>query len=266
LIFEDFLNFLISVHPEAPRFLGGIIVLAFFGIFYRFLSRWVTNASERFEIDEHTENSLRLILRVLIIVLTIIILFSIFDLPTEWFVGASALVGAAIGFGSSQTINNIVAGFYVILTSPFKVEDYVFIGEFEGQVEEISINYTKLYTPSFNLLLIPNIQVMNNRVLNCTHEGFIKYTFSLNFPHSVEITIEEIINECIEPSIEEFYHEHRDIQLRKPEYYFEKSTNFARSFKFRIFIPKEEAKDLYILQPELAKKIVNKWDLKRFKR
>ena len=59
---------------------------------------------------------------------------------------------------SSQTINNIVAGFYVIASRHFRVGDYVKIGDVEGQVEEISINYTKLYTPSFNLLVVPNVQ------------------------------------------------------------------------------------------------------------
>ena len=89
----------------------------------------------------------------------------------------SALIGAFLGFWSSQTINNVVAGFYVLLTQPFKVKDYVRIGSLEGQVEEITLNYMKLYTPIFNLLKVPNTQVMNNRILNLTHEGFIKYTF-----------------------------------------------------------------------------------------
>jgi small-conductance mechanosensitive channel len=244
----------------------GIPLLVLLGIGYALLSRSINKASQRFDIEEHTLNSFRLILRILNIVLALVIIFYIFELPTSWFVGGSALVGAAIGFGSSQTINNIVAGFYVILARPFKVNDFVWIGDLEGQVEEISINYTKIYTPSFNLLFLPNIQVMNNRVLNCTHEGFIKYTFTLSFPHSAEITLEEIIKECIEPSIDEFFKSHSELQLRKPEYYFESSIPFARSFKFRIFIPKGEAKDLYILQPELAKKIVNKWDKKRLKK
>ncbi len=44
-------------------------------------------------------------------------------------------------------------------------------------MEEITFNYMKLYTPTFNLLKVPNTQVMNNRILNLTYEGFIKYTF-----------------------------------------------------------------------------------------
>jgi len=129
-------------------------------------------------------------------------------------------------------------------------------------VEEISINYTKLYTPSFNLLVVPNVQVMNSRILNCTHEGFIKYTFSLSLPHNPLLN-EEILMRYVEPAIEEFHRKHQNKQLRKPEVYFETSVTAGRSFKIRIFIPKGEAKTLYLLQPELADMIMNRWDAER---
>ena len=263
MVLRDIINFLNSLNTDLNNFLIGIIFLITLSFIYRIISRSISNAGERFEIEEHTLNSFRLILRIISIVLAITSVFYIFDLPTEWFVGASALVGAAIGFGSSQSINNIVAGFYVILARPFRVHDYVFIGELEGQVEEISINYTKIYTPSFNLLYLPNTQVMTNRVLNCTHEGYIRYTFSMSFPHSAQITTEEIISECIEPAVKEFFERTLERQLRKPEYYFQSSESFAKTFKVRIFIPRGEAKELYVLQPELAEKILNKWDVKR---
>jgi len=260
MAFEDLVNFLNQLQP-VMRLVASLIVLAITAIVYKIFSRSISSAAKRLELDPHVENSLRLILRVIMIVVATTTLFTVYELPTAWFVGSSALVGAAFGFGSSQTINNIVAGFYVIISRPFKVKDYVKIGDVEGQVEEISINYTKLYTPSFNLLLVPNVQVMNSRVLNCTHEGSIKYTFSLSIPHGV--SNEVIISKCIEPAIEEFYEKHRDMQLRKPEYYFETTTNFGRSFKIRIFVPKGEAKTLYALQPELSDMIINRWDVER---
>ena len=36
----------------------------------------------------------------------------------------------------------------MLMSQPFKVKDYVKIGDLEGRVEEISINYTSLYTPA----------------------------------------------------------------------------------------------------------------------
>ena len=263
MILEDIIQFLIRIHPETPRLVAILIVITVVAVFYKILSRSITRISKRLEFDPHIQNSLRLVLRVLTLLVLTTAVFSLYELPTEWFIGGSALIGAAIGFGSSQTINNIVAGFYVIASRPFRVKDYVKIGDVEGQVEEISINYTKLYTPSFNLMLISNVQVMNSRVLNCTHEGFIKYTFSLSFPHTV--SSEDIERKCIEPAIEEFHDKNKDKELRRAEYYFETSTNFGRSYKIRIFIPKGDARTLYVLQPELADMIMNRWDMERKK-
>jgi hypothetical protein len=111
-------------------------------------------------------------------------------------------------------------------------------------------------------LEVPNMRVMNSQVMNCTHEGFIKYTFSLGFPHT--IVNEESETQCIEPAIDAFHENHRAQQLRRPEYYFEGSTHVARSYKIRIFIPKGEAKTLYTLQPELSNMIMKRWDLIRY--
>jgi len=242
------------------RVLFGIVAILVVLVVYKLVSRSVSRVADRLETGPHVANSFRLILRVACIVAVSAAFLGIFQLPTDWIVGASAVVGAAIGFGSSQTINNIVAGFYVIVSRPFKVKDYVVMGDMEGQVEEISINYTKLYTPSFNLLEVPNTQVMNSKILNCTHEGFIKYTFTLDFRHDMIPSNQEIIEKCIEPSIEQFHKKYHELQLRKPEFYFESSASFSRSFKFRIFIPREEAKTLYTLKPDLANMIINRWD------
>jgi small conductance mechanosensitive channel len=255
----DFFEFIRSVPPEVLSALEGIVALILIAVAYKVISRYLDRVGARLEIDSHGLNSIRLIVRVITILLATSILFTIYQLPTDLFVGGSALVGAIVGFGSSQTINNVAAGFYVLLSRPFRVKDYVKIGDVEGQVEEIGINYTKLYTPSFNMLLIPNTQVMSNRVLNCTHEGYIKYVFTVVVPHS-DLFNDEIEQGCLTPAIDEFVKRHSETQLRRPEYYFEGSQAFGRSFKIRLFIPKGEAKTLFVYQPELYDSVIDHWD------
>jgi small conductance mechanosensitive channel len=255
----DPISLIQSLPPEILAHIYGISALLIIGVAYKLFSRYIDRAGEQLEIDSHGMNSIRLVVRVFTIILAASVLFSVYQLPTDLFVGGSALVGAIVGFGSSQTINNIAAGFYVLVSRPFRVKDYVKIGDVEGQVEEISINYTKLYTPSFNLMLIPNTQVMNNRVLNCTHEGYIKYVFTVTVPHS-ELTNDDIEQGCLIPAIDEFIHRHNEAQLRRPEYYFEGSQAMSRSFKIRLFIPKGEAKTLFAYQPELYDIVIDHWD------
>jgi len=258
LTFEELSGFLEEIHPVVLNILwifisSGVILLT-----YKVLMQYISRFTKRHNLDPNIENILRYLLRVIMVLLIISTIFSVYKLPTSWLVSGTTLIGAAIGLGASRTINNVVAGFYVIFTKPFEITDYVKIGDLEGQVEEISTNYTKLYTPGFELVEIPNIEVMNSRITNFIHEGNIKYTFSLGFPHTV--SNEEIERKCIEPAIEEFIKKHQDKKLRKPEYYFETSTRLGRSYKIRIFTPKGDVKTLYNLQPELSDLIIKKWD------
>jgi small conductance mechanosensitive channel len=232
---------------------------------YKLVSRFVSKAYEEKMVDPHVENIIRLFVRLAAIVVALSAIFSVYEVPSQYFVGSSALIGAVVGFGSSQTINNVAAGLYVIVSKPFRVKDYVKIGDVEGQVEEISINYTKLYTPTFNLLEIPNVQVLNSRVLNCTHEGFIRNTFIFTVPHLVPIGNEEVLGHCIEPAIEELCEKYPKVMLRRPEAYFEESVPFGRSYKIRIFVPKGEAKTMFVLQAELSNRIMDLWDRARLK-
>jgi len=238
-----------------------VIALAIIGLAYKLISRYISHFCKKFSIEPHIENSLRLALRIVSMVFALGVFTVAYGLPSTWFLGGTALAGAAIGFGSSQVIGNLMAGLYVIIARPFTVKDYIKIGALEGQVEEISLNYTKIYTPSYNLMSIPNLQVMTSQVLNCTHEGLIKYSFPVGFGH--EMSNQDLMKKCIQPAIDEFYKMHGEKLLRKPEYYFETSDRLGRNFKIRVFVPKGEAKTLYTLQPELLSMIVDRWDQER---
>ena len=101
---------------------------------------------------------------------------------------------------------------------------------------------------------MPNTQVMNSRVLNLTHEGFIKYTFTVGFDHSIPDCV--LMEECIVPAIEEFHRDHADLQLRRPEADLDANDRLGKHFLIRIFIPMGEAKTLYTLMPELLDRIM----------
>lgn len=247
-----------AIPHELHSLIYTAVALAFISVAYKLFSGFLNRTAKRIELEAHALNALHLILRVITIAVASTVVLSIFNLPTEWFIGSSALIGAFLGFGASQTINNVVAGFYVLITHPFKVKDYVKIGDLEGQVEEITINYTNLYTPTFNLLKVPNTQVMNSRILNLTHEGSIKYSFKSYF--DIAIKNDDVIGKIIEPAIEEFQTAYGSEQLRRPEYYMDSVTRLERVYMFRFFVPKGEAKKLYVLLPELLKCLSRRYD------
>ncbi len=251
-------NAVAFIKTEGYRFGVAAVTLVVLYFSYKTILKMLKEKGSELGLEPHVINAIKLLLRVAAMIVGSTAILTIFDLPSDLFVGTSALLGAALGFGSSQTINNVVAGFYVLLSQPFKVKDYVKIGNLEGQVEEISINYTNLYTPTFNMLKVPNTQVMNNRILNLTHEGYIKYTFTMGFSHNYRD--DDIMLKVIGPAIRDFCKVCGKDGMRTPEAYLDAVSRVEKVYLIRLFIPKGEANNLYRLQPQLNQLIMRNFD------
>ena len=254
-MFEWILTYL---ETNAWNIVYSIAALTVIYVVYKNLIKLLNQRGDMLHLEPHIVNILKLVIRLVFLITASTTILTIFDLPTDMFIGGSALVGAAVGFGSSQTINNVVAGFYVLISQPFKVKDYVKIGTYEGQVEEISINYTSLYTPTFNLLKVPNTQVINSQILNLTHEDYIKYTFYIGFGH--DFNESQIMEQVVQPAIMDFEEHCGNGEIRCPEAYLETVGRLEKTYLVRLFIPKGEAKQLYVLQPVLLSMIMKHYE------
>ncbi|NIQ07206.1 MAG: mechanosensitive ion channel family protein, partial [Candidatus Korarchaeota archaeon] len=74
------------------------------------------------------------------------------------------------------------------------------------EVKEITINYTKIYTPTYNVTEIPNRKVLDSIIHNYSgKENVVDYSFQMGFPHHEKITNDELVEKCITPAIENFY-------------------------------------------------------------
>jgi small-conductance mechanosensitive channel len=239
---------------------GAIIVIAIYFV-DRIVRRAIGKYSQKVKLDTHVENILKMVARIIVVAMGLIALMSTFGLPTEWFVSVSALTGAAIGFASTQTVGNFLAGMYIMLSRPFMVDDYVKIGDVEGEVREITINYTKIFTPTYNITEIPNRKVLDSIITNYSgKKNIIDYSFSMGFPHTADITNEELIKECITPTIEKFHDKYKDVLPEKPQVSMSKFDRLGREVFIRMFFPEKKVVKFYDLQPELMQIIANEWD------
>jgi small-conductance mechanosensitive channel len=227
----------------------------------KIIRRIISRYSTSLELDKHVENLLKLVARLVVFSVGTIALLQHLGIGTEWFLGLSALTGAAIGFASTQTVGNFLAGLYIMISRPFMVKDYVNIGGVEGEVKEITINYTKIYTPTYNIILIPNKKVLDSTILNhSTKENIIDYSVQIGFPHSEKISNKDLLEKCITPEIENFYNKHKEILPKKPEVGMNIMDRFERGFLVRIYFPEGDIDTFYDIQPELMQNIVQHWD------
>jgi len=253
-----------------PAFLNGdnlflagaaivIVVVAF--VLDKLIRRSISKYGKRVNMEPHAVNILKLVTRIIVAVSAVVAFMGLFHVGSDWFLGISALTGTAIGFASTQTIGNFLAGFYIMVSRPFMVRDYVKIGDVEGEVKEITINYTKIYTPTYNITEIPNKKVLDSIIINYSgKQDIIDYSFKMGFPHLENRTNKQMIEDCIKPTIEKFYEKYKDVLPKKPEASMLAMDRLGREINVRMFFPEGKINQFYDLQPELMRDIVHCWD------
>ncbi|WP_281631949.1 mechanosensitive ion channel family protein [Flavobacterium luteolum] len=82
------------------------------------------------------------------------------------FKGVSVFVGVLFSLGSSNAIANMVAGLVITYMRPFKIGDFIKIGEVSGEVIEKTALVTRIRTSKFEDITIPNATVLSSTSTN----------------------------------------------------------------------------------------------------
>ncbi|MFX1507841.1 MAG: mechanosensitive ion channel domain-containing protein [Promethearchaeota archaeon] len=113
-------------------------------------------------------NTLNVLGRMIIIPFCIIAFLNNFPAFQGTLLGISAILGTAIGFASTTTMGNFLAGLYIMAARPFLIGDYIILPDtkIEGRVKEITVNYTKITLPTGNTILISNSRFLTQSIIN----------------------------------------------------------------------------------------------------
>lgn len=102
----------------------------------------------------------------------------------------------ALGFAFKDVMQNLFAGFLILLYRPFHIGDQIKIKDFEGTVEDITVRATKIKTYDGERAVIPNSELYLNAVLVRTafpHRR-VKFTVGIGYGDSIEEARETIMN------------------------------------------------------------------------
>ncbi len=84
----------------------------------------------------------------------------------EKFLTTSAVGAVVIGFALQDTLGNTFSGLAIQVEKPFRADQWVRIGSFEGRVVEITWRATKLRTKSGDAVIVPNNIVSKEAITN----------------------------------------------------------------------------------------------------
>ncbi len=83
-------------------------------------------------------------------------------------VSLAAMAGLIMGFGMSDTVNNVASGTWIAALRPIDIGEVVTINGKTGKVKAVGIMATELLTPDNVFVTIPNSQVWGAAIENAT--------------------------------------------------------------------------------------------------
>jgi small conductance mechanosensitive channel len=151
----------------AVSVVGAVILLVAGFIVAGLVERWCYAALGRVRgFDKTLQLFLSKILRYAILILVGITVLAQFGVQTASIIAALGAAGLAIGLALQGTLQNIASGIMLLVLRPFRVGEYITVGDLAGTVLEIGLFATQLRTWDGLYVMAPNNQLWNNAVTN----------------------------------------------------------------------------------------------------
>ena len=150
----------------------GIKILAAFAIFFfgRMIARFARNAIKAVLIKGRVDTTLSSFISnvayAAMVSLVVIAAINKLGINTTSLAAIIGAAGLAVGLAFQNSLSNIASGIMIIVLRPFKVGQHIEIGAVSGTVQDIDILTTELRTADNKLIIIPNSQITNDKIIN----------------------------------------------------------------------------------------------------
>ena len=155
-----------------------VFVIGFFAIVI--IMKLLTRLLNRSKLEKPATTLILSVIRVGLFLLLFLISASSLGIDVSGVIALASVLTLAISLALQDALSNVIGGFTLLSTKPFRVGDYVEISGEGGTVMKIGLTYTQLLTPDRKTVSLPNRNVIAANVVN----------YSLDGTRRVDITIQ----------------------------------------------------------------------------
>ena len=169
-IIDTVVNSLRDLLSSAVKIFPAIITALIIVMLTRYAAQFTRNIAERIGKKTLQSKSLQLLLSktanittwILGIVIACVVAFP--GLRLGDIIATLGLGSVAVGFAFQDIFKNFLSGILILIQRPFRIDDQIIVGDYEGTVEKIDIRTTKLRTYDGERILMPNSEVFTSAV------------------------------------------------------------------------------------------------------
>lgn len=125
-------------------------------------------------------SSVLALIRLVIIVGGVLLAVAASGISVDKFTVVLGALSVGIGLGMQTIVSNFVSGIILIFEKPFRIGDYIELADRKGQILDIGIRSSRMLTGQGSEVVIPNGDLLSNRLVNWSSRGtYLKTEFTL---------------------------------------------------------------------------------------
>jgi len=178
---------------------SALVVIAIGVVATRAVQRWLESSFlPHTQLDSGLRNSIRTGFGYAGLIVTAALTLSTLGLGLDRLAIVAGALSVGIGFGLQSIVNNFVSGLILLAERPIRVGDLVMVGTDQGEVRKISVRSTEIELFDRSTLIVPNSELITQKVKNLTHNnpiGRIQIDASVGYGSDPE-EARKILLEC----------------------------------------------------------------------
>ena len=164
------------------------------------ISRKIAKKGDKDKYDKTVMKTLAYLFNIGLKVVIAICLVGYVGIDTSGLTALVASFGVCIGLAVNGALSNVAGGVLIIVTRPFKIDDFLEAQGVSGTVEDIHMVCTKLRTPDNKVVYLPNGALSSGNIINYSEKDTrrVDFTFSIaydaDFEKAKAIVLDLLVN------------------------------------------------------------------------
>lgn len=153
------------------KILSALLTLIVCLIVIKAILKLANRLLSRSKLDARVQKYIHTGVKMILYVIAAIIVVGSLGIDMTSLVALLSVGSLGVTLAAEDILGNVAGGLVILSAHPFSIGDFIEVGGTSGNVQEISLNHTKLLTPDGLLVLLPNKELSSSKVINYTVLG-----------------------------------------------------------------------------------------------
>lgn len=160
------------------------------------LSRKIEKKGNKDKYDKTVMRTLAYVFNIGLKIVIAVCLIAYIGIDTGGITALIASLGVGIGLAVNGALSNLAGGVLILVTRPFKIDDYIEAQGESGTVEDIHMVCTKLRTPDNKVVYLPNGALSNGNIINYSEKDIrrVDFNFMISYNDDFEEAKSVVLN------------------------------------------------------------------------